>query len=176
MNPLIYIHDDSPLAKEVWQLYESAFPIEERRALQQHVSAMQDSRFYPYTYVSGQSELLAICFCWNFTDFKYLEHFAVHPNCRNKGIGSQIIQTLNTDKKPVILEIEPPVDTLTKQRLNFYKRNRFYHTGYRFKQLKYRKNTAHLQLELLCNKKMNSNLYKRFKETIYQELTPYNEV
>ncbi len=175
MNQFIYKNNNSDLSKTVWQLYESAFPIYERRSLKLHLKAMQDNRFYPYVYTSEQSKLLAICFYWDFADFKYLEHFAVHPHYRNQGIGSKIIQTLNIGKQPIILEIEPPIDTLTQQRLNFYEQNQFKYTGYQFTQLKYRRKANNVQLELLCNKEMSLNLYKKFKTIIYKELTLYNE-
>ncbi len=175
MQRILYKNNNDNLSKAVWQLYESAFPSAERRLLEQHLKAMQDTRFFPYIYTSEQSELIAICFYWDFTVFKYLEHFAVNPKLRNKGIGSKIIQSLEADTEPIILEIEPPVDKLTIQRLKFYERNNFRQTDYKFVQLKYRKNTSDLVLDLLCNKEMNQKLYEQFKEIIYKELRKYNE-
>ncbi len=175
MNISVHTNSNEELSQLAWQLYESSFPINERRPFRLHIKATLDKRFCPYVYISGQMELLAIYFYWNFLDFRYLEHFAVNPNYRNQGIGSKLIQMLNADKKPIILEIEPPMDKQTKKRLNFYERNHFKHTGYGFKQLKYRQNANDLHLDLLCNKEMDRDLYEQFRKTIYQELSRYNE-
>ncbi len=175
MNKFIYSIAERYLARQVWELYTTSFPIEEQRPYLQHKKAMLYSRFYPYVYTSGESELLAICFYWDFIDFKYLEHFAVNPNYRNRGIGSKIIKTLSQEEQPFILEIEPPVDVISKQRLRFYERCHFRQTNYTFQQLKYRKENDDVLLELLCNKNFDNNLFEKFKHTIYQELIRYCE-
>ncbi len=175
MNKLFCKNTNSDFYREVWELYESSFPQIERRTFSLHAKATEDERFFPSVYTSDASELLAICFYWDFPDFRYLEHLAVRPNIRSQGIGSQIIKELTTDRRTVILEIEPPIDKQSKQRLNFYERNNFIHTNYKFTQLKYRKNNAEIQLDLLCNKPMNEGLYIKFGQIINKELQKYNE-
>ncbi len=175
MNKINYSDINSQLADKAWELYTTSFPIDEQRPYLQHKKAMSDSRFYPYVYTSDESELLAICFYWDFIDFKYLEHFAVNPNYRNQGIGSEIIKTFRRTKQPVILEIDPPVDSVSKQRLRFYERCQFRQTNYTFQQLKYRKDSNDVLLKLLCNKKLNSDLFEKFKHVVYQELAIYCE-
>ncbi len=160
---------------EVWELYTHSFPTDEQRTLNMHLKAIENNRFCPYVYTSEQSELLAICFYWEFTDFIYLEHFAVNPTFRNKGIGSEILNALTSQNKPIILEIEPPIDLQQKQRLKFYQRSNFTQTGYTFKQLKYQLNSNEVLLELLCNQPMNNNLFEKFQNTIYTELEVYCE-
>ncbi len=175
MNKINYSDINSRLANKVWELYTTSFPVEEQRPYLQHKKAMLDSRFYPYVYTSDHSELLAICFYWDFVDFKYLEHFAVNPNYRNQGIGSKIIKAFSQEEQPIILEIEPPIDAISKQRLRFYERCLFRQTNYTFQQLKYRKENDDVLLELLCNKNFDNNLFEKFKHTIYEELIRYCE-
>ncbi|PID94223.1 MAG: hypothetical protein CSA95_04080 [Bacteroidetes bacterium] len=164
---------DERLFSMTWELYRKSFPVEEQRPLNKHLQAMCNSKFHPYIYTTEEADLLAICFYWDFHDFKYLEHFSVNPNYRNRGIGSEIIRSFNEDKYPVILEIEPPIDEISKQRLKFYERNNFKETGYIFKQLKYQKNNKDVLLELLCNKEMNGDFFQKFQHTIYHELAIY---
>ncbi len=166
-------NSDKELFSKTWELYAKSFLEDEQRSLNKHIEAMKDNRFCPYIYTLNKSNLLAICFYWDFHDFKYLEHFSVNPNYRNKGIGSEIIRSFNDDKSPVVLEIEPPIDEISKQRLKFYERNNFKETGYIFKQLKYRKSNNDVLLELLCNKEMNPDFFQKFKRTIYDELAIY---
>ncbi len=175
MNKINYSDINSQLAKKAWEIYTTSFPMEEQRPYLQHKKAMSDSRFYPYVYISDQLELLAICFYWDFADFKYLEHFAVNPNYRNQGIGSKIIKTFSQEEQPIILEIDPPIDEVSKQRLCFYERCKFRQTNYTFQQLKYRKDSKNVLLKLLCNQELNNDLFEKFKLTIYQELTKYCE-
>ncbi len=160
---------------KAWKLYEASFPEYERRSLNQHIQAIEDSRFHPYVYTSSSSELLAICFYWEFLDFIYLEHFAVHQNWRNKGIGAKIISTLTSNNKPIILEIEPPINQQQKQRLRFYERHHFTPTDYTFKQLRYNPQNQEVFLKLLCSTPMNDVLFEKFKSTIYKELQIYCE-
>lgn len=175
MNKIRYSEITSEIARQAWQLYTTSFPQEEQRSYALFQKALGDSHFCPYVYISEQSELLAICFYWDFSNFIYLEHFAVNTNCRNRGVGSKIIKTFSDSNKSVILEIEPPIDAQQKQRLRFYKRNCFIPTGYDFKQLKYTKNSDDLFLDLLCNKQMDAELFQQFKNTIYRELSRYCE-
>lgn len=175
MNKINYTDITLQLACDAWELYTNSFPIEEQRPLSLHQKAINDTRFHPYVYVSDQDELLAICFYWQFPQFKYLEHFAVNPKYRNKGIGSKIIKNFAQDHQPVILEIEPPIDTISIQRLRFYKRNLFKETPHCFKQLKYQKIKEDVWLNLLCNQEMSTNLFQQFQDIIYQELTIYCE-
>ncbi len=175
MNKLKYSNNSSELSKQTWILYEKSFSEEEKRPFNMYLKAIEDNRFFPYIYTSKQKELLALCFYWDFINFKYLEYLAVNPKYRSKGIGSQIIKELVVSEQPVILEIEPPIDKISKKRLMFYENNNFKQTGYSFKQLKYKKNNNDIFLDLLCNKPMNNNLFELFKNTIYKELTIYCE-
>ncbi len=160
---------------DIWKLYTMSFPQNERRNLVTHLKAMKDKRFYPAIYLSEQSELLALCFYWKFPDFIYLEHLAVNPNYRNKGVGSKILRVLTSYNQPVVLEIDPPFDAISKQRLHFYQKNKFILTDYTFRQLKYQKRSDELFLNLLCSVKMDNRLFQDFKNTIYLELTKYCE-
>ncbi len=55
----------------------------------------------------------------------YLEHLAVDPGLRNEKFGSRILERLASGGQPVVLEIEPPEDELTRRRCGFYRRNGF---------------------------------------------------
>lgn len=115
--------DDSSL-DSLLDLYEKSFPIEERRDLSQ-LKRMIDSN----SEMSVNSALVdgvvsGIVICWDFDEFRYLEHFAVFPSMRNKNLGQQILNYwASLSEKPRILEVEPADDPLSLRRVNFYKRN-----------------------------------------------------
>jgi GNAT superfamily N-acetyltransferase len=109
---------------EFTQLYEAAFPENERRYITDLVRVIdEEERFHIIELESGYNFKGFISF-WDFNWFVYLEHFAVIENDRGKGIGAQAIDhVLNSLKVPAILEVEPPVDALTQGRVDFYTRH-----------------------------------------------------
>jgi ribosomal protein S18 acetylase RimI-like enzyme len=66
------------------------------------------------------------CIIWDFTEFVYLEHFAIEPDVRGLGIGEGTLALIKANfDKPVILETELPLDEISSRRIKFYKRNGF---------------------------------------------------
>ena len=63
---------------------------------------------------------------WNFEGYTYVEHFAVTPAKRGLNIGTKMLNHLIREVSPnVLLEVEPPTDSLTEKRIKFYERNGF---------------------------------------------------
>lgn len=99
------------------ELYVEAFPPEERRPLSQMPPADPAFTFYA---VGDDAGLLT---AWRFPDFTYVEHFAVYPELRGHGIGSQALAAL---PGTVLLEVEPPeCSEQARRRIEFYRRNGF---------------------------------------------------
>lgn len=58
---------------------------------------------------------------WRINDFVYVEHLAVAPQQRGKGVGrDMMLRMLRSTRRPCVLEVEPPVDSLTRRRIRFY--------------------------------------------------------
>ena len=53
-------------------------------------------------------------------DFLYLEHFCIRPELRNRRYGQKALEVLC--RRPLILEIDPPVDEISIRRKGFYER------------------------------------------------------
>ena len=60
--------------------------------------------------------------CWESAEFIYVEHFCIDSTLRNQGFGSRALQLLLETGKTVILEIDPPVDDISRRRKGFYER------------------------------------------------------
>ena len=58
---------------------------------------------------------------WETPDFRYIEHFCILPALRGQRYGSRALSMLPNDR-PVILEIDPPVDEIAIRRKAFYER------------------------------------------------------
>ena len=116
-------------------LYSSSFPAEERRPWGSIVSPATAGCPELFAIIAD-GRLAGMLTLWSFDRFAYVEHLAVDPGLRGSGIGSTAMRELieKVGNKPVVLEIEPPVDSLpeTVPRHNFYRSLRFdtIDTGY----------------------------------------------
>lgn len=53
--------------------------------------------------------------CWEAEDFIYVEHFCVLPELRGRGCGARALGLLAREGKTVILEIDPPIDEISRR-------------------------------------------------------------
>lgn len=110
---------DDPLFKSAYKLYQNSFPQYEQRPLNQ----INASLFHPdfvFDVGEGAAYLLGT---WHTPDFIFVEHFAVHPDLRGKGIGRDLLAQLAMQAKvPIILEIDPIEDDVSRRRLAFYEK------------------------------------------------------
>ena len=140
--------EDTALLETALELYESSFPPEERRDRSETERALGKDE-YKFSVLTEDGKLLGIMLYWTVDELIYLEHFAILPSLRNKGVGTKALELLKGLGKPVILEIEPPVDELTTRRYGFYKRNGFVMTSHYHIQAKYHLGDPDLELKIL---------------------------
>ena len=79
---------------------------------------------------NDENEFCVIVFYWEDDRFLFLEHIAVERALRGRGYASDALRILKNKNKPVILEIEPPVDEKTEKRYSFYRKNGFSIIGF----------------------------------------------
>ena len=105
-----------------WNLYVSAFPEEERRAMDYHLETMVKPSFcFDIVLVDGVR--VGILAWWDLSEFRYIEHFATDPSLRGQGYGDKILRDfISESEKPLILEVEHPVSEIEKRRVGFYER------------------------------------------------------
>ncbi len=144
---LSFLTDEkNPMYQQAFTLYRMAFPREERR--ENDCALVPHKAFRPGILLEN-GKLQGILFYWEAADFIYLEHFAVLPQYRNLGLGAKALALLKGQGKPIVLEIEPPVDDLTCRRRGFYQRNGFLENEHPHIQPKYRPDDEDLPLKLL---------------------------
>lgn len=114
------------LINNIKDLYESAFPSDERREFGEFKQIMtENEHFHVYAFLEDNHFAGFITF-WEWDEFCYGEHFAVLPEMRNGGKGSIYLQEITKKLgKPVVLEVEPPTDEMAIRRIGFYERNGF---------------------------------------------------
>ncbi|MDE6272132.1 MAG: GNAT family N-acetyltransferase [Muribaculaceae bacterium] len=134
------------LTEKTRKLYREAFPPEERR--QEDMMIVGDDRFHFLTLLDEKNAELGLLSLWSFPDFNYIEHFAIFPELRGNGLGSEALRLVSD---PVILEIEPPESgPQAACRLEFYLRNGFRILDYDYVQPPYSPGFPSLPLLLMA--------------------------
>ena len=107
---------------KAWKLYEAAFPFEERRLLEHQSYILQNDKYH-FDIVMDENQFMGFIFWWDFDTYRFVDHFATAIAQRNKGVGKLLLKEfIDSNDKPVILEVELPVSDINKRRINFYER------------------------------------------------------
>lgn len=130
------------------KLYKDSFPAEERRDDEEQNRVLKKEDYH-VDFIMDDDEFFGIMFYWETESFIFLEHFSILPEFRNKGMGAKALNLLKSKGKRLILEIEPPVDSITIRRYEFYKRNGFVMTPHHHIQAKYHIGDEDLELKIL---------------------------
>jgi ribosomal protein S18 acetylase RimI-like enzyme len=118
-------------------LYESAFPPEERDDTDKLVEGLLDgSRPCLAARKAGDLAGFAVYSVLGETRIAFLEYLAVRPELRNQGIGAQLLQEFKRrigervpSMRGIVFEVDPPDDAtgaeaqLRARRIAFYERN-----------------------------------------------------
>ena len=115
-------NSDSQEFKEAWEIYEGAFPSDERRTLELQKELIKNKQ-YNFFIVTKDNVLVAIITDWNFEDFLFVEHLAVKEDLRGKGIGTELLKEyLSKNKQKMVLEVERPETEIATKRIKFYEK------------------------------------------------------
>ncbi len=152
---------------KMWELYLNSFPLDEQRSHEDHIQAMLDDRFYCVVYLEDET-LIAFMHYWDLPTCRFIEYFAVNPNTRGKGVGTQIIKEFATSHaKKLVLDIEEIVDEHTEKRWQFYKKMGFEMHEKICMHPPYQKDSAPFALHVLSFPKvLNDEEYNLF---VYEE-------
>ncbi len=121
MQQHIILSSQDALYEKFKGLYATSFPIFEQRSCDQQEVAFRDTRYRLLAYEKDQ-EFIGFIAYWQFVSYRYVEHFAISAHLRGQGFGSRLLRAfVQSTPTPVILEIDPIVDEVTKARLRFYR-------------------------------------------------------
>lgn len=108
-------------------LLHVAFPENERRDdCNQRFNADNEDSFHPLLVVDKDNPIGILTY-WQLNDFIYIEHFAVDPLLRGKGLGHKILREFikKQGRLPIVLEVEHPNNDISLRRIRFYEREGF---------------------------------------------------
>lgn len=134
----------------VYELFVKAFPLAELRPYEMMKDLLEQDQFVIYSY-KKENQIKGALIVWEFDDFIYLENFAIDESLRGQGIGSYFLEEVKKiySNQLIVLEVEEPIDTITKRRVGFYERNQFYLNPYHFIQPALRENVSQVELMLM---------------------------
>lgn len=161
------------------QLYLDVFPKQERRTLSELDKILYKDCF-EFIPIYDNQEFAGFANVWTFKDFLYLEHFAIVPEKRNKGLASEfLIGFLSQNTLPMVLEVEKPSQAkndserkISARRIAFYERIGFKVCKIPYFQPPYSPDLEGLYLYLMTNKEENLNL-DCVIDTLYRQVYNY---
>lgn len=106
-------------------LMEEAFPATERRSREEAYRVFTTHPCYNAIGYKDEQGVLALLAYWHFEDCFFIDHLAVDKRLQGKGMGTELMQYFLKNiysSSVVVLEVEPPVDEITKKRVVFYER------------------------------------------------------
>lgn len=160
---------------EMWRaqrLYLSAFPEQERRELNEWIRLCVDGGAFHGDMICCDGEQCGILTYWDLKSFVYVEHFALDDSVRGQGIGGQAIDALCEHVgKPVVLEVELPVDEMSRRRISFYQRHGFSLCENKYIQPSYHNDGVEVELKIMYRgiKDINSE-FNNIVRTIYKQV------
>ncbi len=108
-------------------LYVGAFPVEERRPWDDFERrALDADPFFKVEVAEDEGRVVGFISTWRLPMALYVEHFAVDPASRGRGVGGEIIdQVVASAYGAALLEVELPDTEDARRRIDFYRRHGF---------------------------------------------------
>ena len=140
---------EHPQLTFIRSLYESTFPVEERRHWHQFIQLLQEPAMQ-LNVVMDQGAAIGFVIGWKLGSWYYVEHLAIDPLQRGKKYGEKVMQSvLAAGYGRVILEVERAHDTNSQRRISFYERLGYTMVDIDYHQPPYRKGEAVLPMLLM---------------------------
>ena len=125
MIEIITLNHPDDLNSTFRQIYEEAFPPDERRDWEQLVELLTNP-YFCFNGIYNEQKVVGFYTLWNLDQFIFMEHLAIGDSDRGKGFGSQVLQQLLiTTSTPLILEVESSETHSGLKRIAFYEKMNF---------------------------------------------------
>ena len=105
-----------------------------------------DAKFF-HAVLNG--EKIGLVCLWEIDEICFIEYLVVYKEHRNRGFGSKILSAVKFRWKNIVLEAEPPISSIARNRLAFYEKNGFKINSFTYIQPAYRINEEGIELKLL---------------------------
>lgn len=157
----------------VRNLYESAFPIHERRMWQNLLKTIQHSGMQ--LTLLEDTVPIGFVITWQIKDFCYVEHLAISSSQRGKQYGGKVVdELLDRFNRRIILEVEPEHDEDSTRRISFYTKKGLQMVPFNYLQPPYRKGEDSYEMQLMSIPAITSikefeSIAADIKATVYEQ-------
>lgn len=159
-----------PMYPAAIELYQISFPPHEQRETpsQEDILGHPD---YHFTLVWDEKQFIGLVLYWETADFLYVEHFCILPGLRNQHYGQRTLAALRGQGKNIILEIDPPTDSICQRRKGFYERCGFTANPYSHVHPPYHSgNRGHELVIMSCPGEITPETYAAFRGYLENEV------
>lgn len=118
-----------PMYMRTLTLYKASFPPHEQRQRISQDAVLRDGNYH-FQLIYDRESFVGLMLYWETEKFIYVEHFCILPELQGRQYGQRALALLSQRNKPVILEIDPPVDSASQRRKAFYERCGFAENPY----------------------------------------------
>lgn len=119
------VRNSKNIPAQIKDLYFRSFPDDERREWQSIEALINSRSRYNLTLIDSRRQCVGFISWWNLHSGVYVEHFAIDPAQRSRGLGALALEKfcLMHAEKPIVLEVElPGANDMAERRIGFYKR------------------------------------------------------
>ena len=172
------ITSQSPYYTAVETLLVATFPESERRSMPlQRQFADSNEKFKVYAALEGE-KFVGFFTLWTLGEFRFVEHLAIVPECRNCGYGTRLVQQIKElSPLPLLLEIEQGATAEQLARKDFYERSGFFALDIPYQQPPYEAGGEALEMHLMmwdaeagkCHN-FSPKIVEKMIEIIYSEV------
>lgn len=160
--------------QSLYRLLETSFPPTERRTKEGQKALFDTEPAYKVFGLKNKAtnSVDAFLAVWELENILFLEHFAVDPTLRGKGLGSRLLCELaGITDKPLCLEVEPPENDLAKRRIEFYRRNGFFLNEYPYIQPSLAKGQPPIPLLIMTyGKAVDQSTFEKIRDELYKNV------
>ena len=160
----------SEIFDEVFKLMEKSFPKEEYREYKEQKQLLYKPEYSLTTKKDEDNNLLGFISSWKIDKFIFIEHFAVNPLMRGKGIGSEMLKDfIKNSNSPIILEVEIPSSEMSIRRIKFYEKLGFILNNFKYYQMPLRNNSKPIEMYIMSYpKSLTPENFENIKNLIYK--------
>ena len=158
----------------VYNIMEHSFPKNEIRSKSGQCALLKNSEYSLFVR-EEEGEIIGFIAVWDLDAIAFVEHFAIAEKSRGKGVGSAMLgEVFSLFDKPIVLEVEPPVDEKTKKRVGFYERNGLIFHDYYYVQPSMEKGREEVELRIMCSEKLDYANFEKVRAQLYTKIYKVN--
>ena len=154
------------------RLLTDSFPQNEYRDLCDFRKYTDSNPLFHNNIIFEKEKLLGFITYWDFPHFVYAEHFAIDKSFQGRGYGAFSLYLLKkVISKPIVLEVELPINTQSIRRIKFYQRQGFILWNNYYEQPPYRPTDSSYPISIMLYGNMNGFVdFQEVRGTIYKEV------